>query len=124
MDPGGPGRDGAWPGEAIYGDLDRPGVSQVARALQGVLGLGSTLLWPMALAGPGNGAILRDHLETFRELLIAVDLEEGVAIPPELGVPIAERLPLCGGPRTERPLSQPAGQGRGRWHRHPGLPGA
>jgi len=33
----------------IYGDLAKPGVSQVGKALSTVVGLGNTILWPVAL---------------------------------------------------------------------------
>lgn len=34
----------------VYGDLAKPGVQQVGKALETVLGLGNTILWPLALA--------------------------------------------------------------------------
>ena len=77
---------------ALYGDLDRPGVRQVGKALGRVLGLGPTLLWPMALASPGGGPILRANLEAFRERLEDLDLEDVVPTAPEVGVPVADKL--------------------------------
>ena len=76
---------------SLYGDRSRPGVAQVGKALAGVLGLGQTLLWPMALAG-GSGGQLRANLEAYRERLADWDLDEVIGVAPELGVPIAERL--------------------------------
>ena len=87
---------GAWSGadclRALFGTLDTPGVAQVGKALAQVLGRGQTLLWPMALAGAESGQALRANFEAYRERLAGLDLGAVAAVPPELGVPIAEKL--------------------------------
>jgi len=77
---------------ALFGSLEAPGAGQVGKALAQVLGRGQTLLWPMTLAGPDGGQALRANLDAYRERLAGLALDDVVAVPPELGVPIAERL--------------------------------
>jgi hypothetical protein len=82
---------------ALFGDLQRPGVEQVAQALARVLGLGQTLLWPTVLANPA-GQTLRGNLDSLRERLAELEPEEVAAVAPEIGVPIAERLAYVADP--------------------------
>jgi hypothetical protein len=76
----------------IYGDLFRPGVKQVGKALETVLGLGNTILWPIALANERTRIALQKNLEKYREKLQNVPQEEIIEVRPEIGVPIAEKL--------------------------------
>jgi len=76
----------------IYGDLAKPGVSQVGKALGTVLGLGNTLLLPLTLFSEKSRLIFEKNLEKFREELAAVPEDQVVSIPPEVGVPIVEKL--------------------------------
>ena len=76
----------------IYGDLLRPGVKQVGKALESVLGLGNTVLWPLALINKRADIALEKNLEKYRARLERVPLDEVVQVRPEIGVPIAERL--------------------------------
>jgi hypothetical protein len=76
----------------IYGDLAKPGVSQVGRALGTVLGLGNTVLWPIYLLNEVARLKLESNLQRFREKLELVPLEKVSNIPPEIGVPIVEKL--------------------------------
>lgn len=76
----------------IYGDLARPGVRQVGKALDTVLGLGNTILWPIALANERSRIYLEKNLENFRSRLERVPEEKIVSVTPEIGVPIAEKL--------------------------------
>jgi len=76
----------------IYGDLAKPGVSQVGKALESVLGLGTTLLWPLQLLNKRASIALEDNLEKYREKLKNVPQEKVVEVNPLLGVPIAEKL--------------------------------
>jgi Abortive infection alpha len=76
----------------IYGDLARPGAKQVGKALETVLGLGTTLLWPVAWANERTRLVLARNLERYRQRLEQVDVEQVVNVAPEIGVPIAEKF--------------------------------
>jgi hypothetical protein len=76
----------------IYGDLAKPGVQQVGKALGTVLGLGNTVLWPVHLANERSRMYLERNLEDYRMRLQQVDLKKIVPVTPEIGVPIAEKL--------------------------------
>lgn len=76
----------------IYGDLARPGVKQAGRALETVVGLGNTILWPIALANERSRIALEKNLEKYRQSLESVPEEKIVGVAPEIGVPIAEKL--------------------------------
>lgn len=76
----------------IYGDLAKPGVKQVGRALDTVIGLGNTLLWPIALANEKSRIALEKNLENYRKEMEKVPEEKVVGVSPEVGVPVAEKL--------------------------------
>lgn len=76
----------------IYGDLAKPGVTQVGRALSTVLGLGNTILWPLYLLNETARLKLESNLQRYRQKLEQVPIENVSPIPPEVGVPIVEKL--------------------------------
>jgi hypothetical protein len=76
----------------VYGDLAKPGVSQVGKALGSVLGLGNTILWPITLMNEKAKYALENNLERFRKKMEAIPSDEVIPIPPEIGVPVAEKL--------------------------------
>ncbi|MHB1332057.1 MAG: DUF4393 domain-containing protein [Sulfuriferula sp.] len=76
----------------IYGDLARPGVRQVGKALETVMGLGNTVLWPIALANERSRIALERNLESYRKNLESIPEEKIAEVAPEIGVPIAEKL--------------------------------
>lgn len=76
----------------IYGDLAKPGVSQVGKALGNILGLGNTILWPVALLNERTKIKLERNLEKYREQLKDIPDNEISEVPPEIGVPVAEKL--------------------------------
>jgi len=76
----------------IYGDLTRPGVRQVGKALDTILGLGNTILWPITWANERSRIYLERNLEKYREHLEQIPEEKIVSVAPEIGVPIAEKL--------------------------------
>lgn len=76
----------------IYGDLAKPGVTQVGKALSAVLGLGNTILWPVQLLNERTRINLDANLERYRQKLADVPPEKIAQVPPEVGVPIAEKL--------------------------------
>lgn len=76
----------------IYGDLAKPGVRQAGRALETVIGLGNTVLWPIAWANERSRIALEKNLEKYRIEMQRVSDEKVVSVAPEVGVPIAEKL--------------------------------
>lgn len=76
----------------IYGDLAKPGVKQVGMALETVIGFGNTILWPLTLANARSRMALERNLENYRLRLEQVAPGDVVKVPPEVGVPIAEKL--------------------------------
>ena len=86
----------------IYGDLAKPGVTQVGQALSTILGLGNTLLWPIQILNERAKLALSDNLDKYRIELANVSADDITAVSPELGVPISERLAYV----TDDQLSQ------------------
>lgn len=76
----------------VYGDLAKPGVEQVGKALGTVMGLGNTILWPVALANEKARISLENNLEKYRNRLKNTLKEEITEVPPEIGVPIGEKI--------------------------------
>jgi Abortive infection alpha len=82
----------------VYHDLAKPGVSQVGTAVGHLMGLGTTALWPIALLNGKADIALRDNLEKYRKKLESVPTGSIVAVPPETGVPILERMQYTSDP--------------------------
>ena len=76
----------------IYGDLAKPGIQQVGKALGTVLGLGNTILLPIQLANEKSRLVLESNLEKYRVKLENTPKEQICPVAPEIGVPIAEKL--------------------------------
>jgi len=76
----------------IYKDLAKPGVAQVGKALSTVLGLGNTLLWPLALLNERAKLALEHNLNQYRDQLDGIAEDKIVPVQPEIGVPVAEKL--------------------------------
>lgn len=76
----------------IYTDLMRPGVKQVGKALKTVLGLGNTVLLPIAMLNGRAELIFQRNMDRFRESLVNIPEEDIQPVAPEIGVPILEKL--------------------------------
>ncbi len=76
----------------IYGDLAKPGVTQVGKALSTILGFGNTILWPIQLLNERTRISLKANLDRYREKISSIPTEKIVPIPPEVGVPVVEKL--------------------------------
>lgn len=76
----------------IYNDLAKPGVSQVGAALGSVLGLGNTLLIPITLLNEKGKCVLQKNMESYKEQIKDQPQEIIAEVPPEIGVPILEKL--------------------------------
>lgn len=76
----------------IYGDLAKPGVKQVGKAIDGILGFGNTILFPVHLL---NGVVrikLENMFDRYRAKLENIPQEKIVKVVPEIGVPIIEKF--------------------------------
>lgn len=76
----------------IYGDLARPGVQQVGKALETVIEIGALALLPLRLA---NAAARSWEEKAYRQIadrLSAVDANKVEPVRPEIAVPILESL--------------------------------
>jgi len=76
----------------IYGDLAKPGVRQVGKALDTIIGLGNTILWPVTWANERSKIFLEKNLEEYRKRLEQLPEDKVISVTPEIGVPIAEKL--------------------------------
>jgi hypothetical protein len=76
----------------FYKDALQPGVKQVGKALENVLGLGNTALLPVKMVNEKFKAMYDSHMDKYRKNLEQVDPELIVGVLPELGIPIMERL--------------------------------
>lgn len=78
--------------EMLYQDLAQPGVRQVGKALETVLGLGNTVLLPIKLGSEKLHLLYAANLEKYRQRLATVPEDQIVEVAPEIGVPILENL--------------------------------
>jgi hypothetical protein len=76
----------------IYTDLAKPGVSQVGLAIGTILGLGNTALWRIQLLNESKKITIQNNLEKYREQLKDIPEADVTPVPPEVGVPILEKL--------------------------------
>lgn len=76
----------------VYGDLAKPGVEQAGKALGTVIGLGNTILWPVALANEKARIALVNNLDKYRKRLESTPMQEVNEVAPEVGVPIGEKI--------------------------------
>src|SRR5262249_9171913 len=76
----------------IYRDMLKTGVKQVGQAMETVIGLGNTALWPIAWTNARARIALEKNLEKYREEIKHLPEEKVAPVPPEVGVPIAEKL--------------------------------
>jgi len=51
----------------VYGDLVKPGVSQVGQAIGTILGLGNTVLWPIQMLNEKARLTIELNLESYRK---------------------------------------------------------
>ena len=78
-----PSLAGQFPGllQEVYGDLAKPGVRQVGKALRTVLGLGNTILWPLAWANERSKIALEYNLERYRKKMEGTPDEDRANFP-------------------------------------------
>jgi len=78
--------------QLVYEDLAQPGVRQAGKALETVVGLGNTVLWPIALANDRARVCLQANMDRYRKKMEHVPEENVISVAPEIGVPVAEKL--------------------------------
>lgn len=76
----------------VYTDLAKPGVAQAGKALGTIIGLGNTALSPITLMNEKASIRLKYNLEKYRQKLEDTPEEEICELPPEIGVPVVEKL--------------------------------
>jgi len=76
----------------IYGDLAKPSVQKVGIALSAVFGLGVTIMWPLMLLNERARIALESNLQKYSEKLEDVPSDEITVVPPEVAMPILEKL--------------------------------
>lgn len=76
----------------IYGDLAKPGVSQVGKALGTIFSVVNVPLHSLHSWSEKKRLITEQNLESFREKISHVPLEQVIEAAPEIGVPIIEKL--------------------------------
>ncbi len=76
----------------IYHDLAQPGVRKVGQALETTLDLANTILLPVKLINEKSRLIFTNNLDSYKEKLSKHDLSEITVVPPEIGIPILDKL--------------------------------
>ena len=76
----------------VYGDLLKPGVSQVGQAIGTILGYGNTLLMPLALKNENSKITIQNNLDKYKQKLEKIPEDNIQSVIPEIGVPILEKL--------------------------------
>ncbi len=78
--------------EEVYGDLAKPGAIQAGKAIETIVGLGNTVLWPVALLNERSKIVLESNLNRYRQKMEQIPVEDVVPIPSEVGVPVLEKF--------------------------------
>ncbi|EGQ7645810.1 DUF4393 domain-containing protein [Vibrio cholerae] len=76
----------------IYGDLAKPGVKEVGKALATVLGLGNTILLPIHMLNEKSKVIVSKNLDKYRRKIEQYPEGDIIQVSPEIGVPVLEKL--------------------------------
>lgn len=76
----------------IYGDIAKPGVMQVGIALATIVGLINTCLSPIKFLNEKTELNRQRNLEKLAERFSEIPPEDIIEAPPEIAVPIAEKL--------------------------------
>ncbi|WP_297338401.1 DUF4393 domain-containing protein [Algoriphagus sp.] len=78
--------------ELIYKDLAQPSVKKVGKALGTVFELSNTILLPVKLMNEKVLLNYEKHMNSYKEKLNEIPEEEICEVPPEIGIPITEKL--------------------------------
>ncbi|HNP19401.1 MAG TPA: DUF4393 domain-containing protein [Fulvivirga sp.] len=78
--------------ELIYNDLAQPSVKKVGKALGTVFELSNTILLPVKLLNEKVKLNYEKHMNSYKDKLNEIPEEEICEVPPEIGIPITEKL--------------------------------
>jgi hypothetical protein len=76
----------------IYGDLAKPGVKQVGKAIGCLLGLGNTVLLPLRLLNEVSRAFETKVFSQIADRFEKIPDDRIVSPPPEIGIPLLDKL--------------------------------
>lgn len=76
----------------IYGDIAKPGVQQVGKAIGGILGILNLATIPFKLLSERGNIWLEKNLETYREKLSEIHYDEIIEVQPSIAAPIIEKM--------------------------------
>ena len=78
--------------QEVYGDLAKPGVSQVGKSIGTLLGYANNKLGALEESNEAARLVLNSNLEKLRERMASVPEENVVQANPELAVPVLEKM--------------------------------
>ncbi|WP_225009695.1 DUF4393 domain-containing protein [Novosphingobium percolationis] len=78
----------------IYGDLAKPGVQQVGKAISSVLGLGSTILLPLRLANEAARQFEVKAFERIARRFSEIPIEQICEVVPDIAIPLLEKISI------------------------------
>lgn len=76
----------------LYTDLAQPGVRRVGQALETVLDLSNTILFPVRLLNEKVKLTFSANIKNYEQKLTQLDQSEIISVPPEIGIPIIDKL--------------------------------
>ncbi len=76
----------------VYGDALKPGMTQIGKAIETVIGLGNTVLTPIAMVNDKVKYIREKNLAKLNAKLIQIEAEKIGDIHPEIAVPVLRKL--------------------------------
>lgn len=76
----------------VYNDVAQPGVKKVGKALETVLDVTNTILLPLKLLNEKTRLRFEKHMNNYREKIKDIPDEKVCDVPPEIGVPIIDKL--------------------------------
>ncbi len=76
----------------VYGDLAKPGAIQAGKAIGSILKIPNILLGYIDYASDRQNIWKKKNLEIYREKVSRISIEKTCEVPPEIGVPIMEKL--------------------------------
>lgn len=76
----------------VYTDMAQPGVRRVGQALETVLDLSNTILFPVRLLNEKVRLIFSANIKKYEQKLCQLDQCEIISVPPEIGIPVIDKL--------------------------------
>lgn len=76
----------------IYGDLLKPGIAQVGKAIGTLIGVGNAILLPLRIMNGSADLFEKVAIQKLAEKLSKIPQEKIIEISPEIGIPILDKL--------------------------------